>query len=136
MLCCVVLCCVVLCCVVLCCVVFCCVVLCCVVLCCVVPKALLPNGKRPRCLPKGKGKLAGLCVLCARGACVRISLAERGGVRKNLVGTPVATVVIPGAPAAPPLFPLVGADVAPATPTPSCCLAPGGPFSNVVRALA
>ena len=77
-LCCVVLCCVVLCCVVLCCVVLCCVVLCCVVLCCVVswcgvvwcgvPKALLPKGKRPGCLPTGKGKRAGLCVLCARRA--------------------------------------------------------------------
>ena len=33
---------------------------------CGVPKALLPNGKRPGCLPKGKGKRAGLCVLCAR----------------------------------------------------------------------
>ena len=33
---------------------------------CGVPKALLPNGKRPGCLPKGKGKRAGLCVLRAR----------------------------------------------------------------------
>ena len=51
-----------------CCVVLCCVVLCCVVLWCVVPKALLPKGKRPGCLPTGKGKRAGLCVLCARRA--------------------------------------------------------------------
>ena len=34
----------------------------------VVPKALLPKGKRPGCLPTGKGKRAGLCVLCARRA--------------------------------------------------------------------
>ena len=33
---------------------------------CGVPKALLPKGKRPGCLPTGKGKRAGLCVLCAR----------------------------------------------------------------------
>ena len=33
-----------------------------------VPKALLPKGKRPGCLPTGKGKRAGLCVLCARRA--------------------------------------------------------------------
>ena len=68
----VVLCCVVLRCVVLCCVVWCGVVSCCVVLCgvvlCGVPKALLPKGKRPGCLPTGKGKRAGLCVLCARRA--------------------------------------------------------------------
>ena len=31
-----------------------------------VPKALLPKGKRPGCLPTGKGKRAGLCGLCAR----------------------------------------------------------------------
>ena len=137
LLCCPVLCCAALCCVVLCCAVpcrampccavLCCVVLWCAVLCCGVPKALLPNGKRPGYLPKGKGKRAGLCVLCARSVCVRIFLAERGGARKILVGTPVATVVIPRAPAAPPLFPLVGADVAPATPTPSCYLGSGGP---------
>ena len=35
---------------------------------CGVPKALLPKGKRPGCLPTGKGKRAGLCVLCARRA--------------------------------------------------------------------
>ena len=46
---------------------------------CGVPKALLPGGKRPGCLPKGKGKGAGLCVLCARGACV----AEREGFQKK-----------------------------------------------------
>ena len=33
---------------------------------CGVAKALLPKGKRPGCLPTGKGKRAGLCVLCAR----------------------------------------------------------------------
>ena len=33
-----------------------------------VPKALLPKGKRPGCLPTGKGKRARLCVLCARRA--------------------------------------------------------------------
>ena len=33
---------------------------------CGVPKALLPKGKRPGCLPTGKGKRAGLCVSCAR----------------------------------------------------------------------
>ena len=33
---------------------------------CGVPKALLPKGKRPGCLPTGKGKRAGLCVLCVR----------------------------------------------------------------------
>ena len=33
-----------------------------------VPKALLPKGKRPGCPPTGKGKRAGLCVLCARRA--------------------------------------------------------------------
>ena len=38
----------------------------CTLPCCVVPKALLPKGKRPGCLPTGKGKRAGLCVLCAR----------------------------------------------------------------------
>ena len=35
---------------------------------CGVPKALLPKGKRTGCLPTGKGKRAGLCVLCARCA--------------------------------------------------------------------
>ena len=50
---------------------------------CGVPKALLPDGKRPGCLPKGEGKRARLCVLCARGVCVRTSLAERGGVGKK-----------------------------------------------------
>ena len=33
---------------------------------CGVPKALLPKGKRPGCLPTGKGKRAGLCVWRAR----------------------------------------------------------------------
>ena len=50
-------------------VVWCCGLWC--VSCCVrycVPKALLPKGKRPGCLPTGKGKRAGLCVLCARRA--------------------------------------------------------------------
>ena len=96
---------------------------------CGVPKALLPNGKRPGCLPKGKGKRAGLCVLCARCVWVCGSWAESGGGRKNLAGTAVAAVVIPGAPAAPPLFPLVGAGAAPATPTPSCCPGPSGPLA-------
>ena len=41
---------------------------CCGVSLCVVPKALLRKGKRPGCLPMGKGKRAGLCVLCARCA--------------------------------------------------------------------
>ena len=54
-------------CVLLCCVASRCGVLCCVALRCV-PKALLPKGKRPGCLPTGKGKQAGLCVLCARRA--------------------------------------------------------------------
>ena len=35
---------------------------------CVVPKALLPKGKTPGCLPTGKGKRAGPCVLCVRRA--------------------------------------------------------------------
>ena len=68
LLCCHVLCCAALCCAVLCCAVpcravpcravLCCALVCCAVLCCGVPKALLPNGKRPGYLPKGKGKLA------------------------------------------------------------------------------
>ena len=91
---------------------------------CGVPKALLPYGKRPGCLPKGKGKRAGLCVLCARCVWVCGSWAESGGGWKN-----VAAIVIPGAPAAPPLFPLVGAGAAPATPTPSCCSGPSGPLA-------
>ena len=108
-------------------VVWCGVVWCGVVWCGVVSKALLPNGKRPGCLPKGKGKRAGLCVLCARRVRVCGSWAERGGDWKNLAGTSVAAVVIPGAPTAPPLFPLVGAGAAPATPTPLCCPGPSGP---------
>ena len=96
---------------------------------CGVPKALLPNGKRPGCLPKGKGKRTRLCVSCARCVWVCGSWAESGGGWKNLAGTAVAAVVIPGAPAAPPLFPLVGAGAAPATPTPLCCPGPSGPLA-------
>ena len=55
---------------------------------------------------------------------------ERGS-REDLVGSPLATVLTPGAPAALPLAPLVGAGVAPAMPTPLCCPGPGGP-SGVV----
>ena len=48
---------------------------------CGVPKALLPNGKRPGCLPKGKGKRAGLCVLCAR--CVEVCCCIAGPVHSR-----------------------------------------------------
>ena len=43
------------------------------------------------------------------------------------MSSPLATALIPGAPAAPLPFLLAGAGVAPATPTPSCCPGPGGP---------
>ena len=102
----------------------------CGVVCCGVLKALLPNGNRPGCLPKGKGKRAGLCVLCARCAWVCGSWAEIGGSWANLAGTAVTAIVIPGALAAPRLFPLVGAGAAPATPTPSCCPGPSGPLAT------
>ena len=145
-LCCVVLCCVVLCCVVLCCVVLCCVcvcvvlccvvlclclclccvVLCCVVLCCVVPKALLPEGNGrdvyPRVQVNGRG-----CVCCVRAVCMCVGLGGERGTREDLVGSPLATVLIPGAPAALPPAPLAGVGAAPAMPTPSCCPGPGGP---------
>ena len=101
-LCCVVLCCVVLCCVVLCCVVLCCVVLCCVVLCCGVLC-------RRRCYQKAKGrdvyprvKVNGLgCVCCVRAVRKCVGLGRGRGSRGDLVSSPLATALFPGAPAAP-----------------------------------
>ena len=133
LMCCVVLCCVVLCCVVLCCVVLCCVVLCCVVLCCVVLCCVVLC--RRRCYQKAKGRdvyprvqVNGLgCVCCVRAVRKCVGLGRGRGSRGDLVSTPLATALIPGAPAAPLPFLLAGAGVAPATPTPSCCPGPGGP---------
>ena len=132
-LCCVVLCCVVLCCVVLCCVVLCCVVLCCVVLCCVVLCCVVLC--RRRCYQKAKGrdvyprvKVNGLgCVCCVHAVRKCVGLGRGRGSRGDLVSSPLATALIPGAPAAPLPFLLAGAGAAPATPTPSCCPGPGGP---------
>ena len=91
-----------------------------------VPKALLPEGNGrdvyPRVQVNGRG-----CVCCMRAVCMCVGPGGERGSREDLVGTPLATVHTPGAPAALPLAPLVGAGVVPAVPTPSCCPGPGGP---------
>ena len=107
----------------------CCVVLCCVVLCCVVPKALLPEGKGrdvyPRVQVNGRG-----CVCGVRAVCKCVDSGGERGSREDLVVTPLATVLTPGAPAVPLLSPLAGAGVTPAMPTPFCCPGPGGPSAT------
>ena len=130
-LCCAVLCCAVLCCAVLrcavlrcaalCCAALCCAVLCCAavlrsaVLCCAVPKALLPEGNGrdvyPRVQVNGRG-----CVCCVRAVCMCVGPGGERGSREDLVGPPLATVLTPGAPAALPLAPLVGALYTPGGP--------------------
>ena len=132
-LCCVVLCCVVLCCVVLCCVVLCCVVLCCVVLCCAVSccvvlccaEGTVTTRQWPGCLPTGTGKREG-CVCSVRAVRKCVVIGGKGGSRGNLDVTLLVTAVILGAPVVLPLSPPADAGVARATPTPSCCLGPGG----------
>ena len=126
-------CCVLLCCVVLCCVVLCRVVSCRVVSCRVVSCRVVLC--RRRCYQKAKGrdvyprvKVNGLgCVCCVRAVRKCVGLGRGRGSRGDLVSSPLATALIPGAPAAPLPFLLAGAGAAPATPTPSCCPGPGGP---------
>ena len=110
-------------------VVWCGVVWCGVVWCGVVwcAEGAVTRRQRPGCLPTGTGKRAGLCLLRARRVYVCRSWRGEGGSREDLVSTPLAAVLTPGAPAALPLAPLVGVGVAPAVPTPSCCPGPGGP---------
>ena len=90
---------------------------------------------RRRCYQKAKGrdvyprvKVNGLgCVCCVRAVRKCVGLGRGRGSRGDLVSSPLATALIPGAPAAPLPFLLAGAGAAPATPTPSCCPGPGGP---------
>ena len=93
---------------------------------CGVPKALLPEGNGrdvyPRVRVNGRG-----CVCCVRAVCMCVGLGGERGSREDLVGSPLATVLTPGAPAALPPAPLAGAGAAPAMPTPSCCPGLGGP---------
>ena len=56
--------------------------------------------------------MAGMC--CVRAVCMCVGPGGERGSRGDLVGTPLATVLTPGALAALPLAPLVGAGVAPA----------------------
>ena len=93
---------------------------------CGVPKALLPKGKRPGVYPRVKVNGLG-CVCCVRAVRKCVGLGRGRGSRGDLVSSPPATALIPGAPAAPPPFLLAGASAAPAMPTPSCCPGPGGP---------
>ena len=89
---------------------------------------------RRRCYQKAKGpdvyprvKVNGLgCVCCVRAVRKCVGLGKGRGSRGDLVSSPLATALIPGAPAAPLPFLLAGAGAAPATPTPSCCPGPGG----------
>ena len=88
---------------------------------------------RRRCYQRAKGRdvyprvqVNGLgCVCCVRAVRKCVGLGRGRGSRGDLVSTPLATALIPGAPAAPLPFLLAGAGVAPATPTPSCCPGPG-----------
>ena len=90
---------------------------------------------RRRCYQKAKGrdvyprvKVNGLgCVCGVRAVRKCVGLGRGRGSRGDLVSSPLATALIPGAPAAPLPFLLAGAGAAPATPTPSCCPGPGGP---------
>ena len=90
---------------------------------------------RRRCYQRAKGQdvyprvqLNGLgCVCCVRAVRKCVGLGRGRGSRGDLVSSPLATALIPGAPAAPLPFLLAGAGAAPATPTPSCCPGPGGP---------
>ena len=90
---------------------------------------------RRRCYQKAKGrdvyrrvKVNGLgCVCCVRAVRKCVGLGRGRGSRGDLLSSPLATALIPGAPAAPLPFLLAGAGAAPATPTPSCCPCPGGP---------
>ena len=90
---------------------------------------------RRRCYQKAKGrdvyprvKVNGLgCVCCVRAVRKCVGLGRGRGSRGDLVSSPLATALFPGAPAAPLPFLLAGAGAAPATPTPSCCPGPGGP---------
>ena len=81
----------------------------------------------PGRLPTGTGKWEG-CVYSVRSVrkCVDISGKSRG----DMEVTHQATAISLEAPAALPLSPPVGAGAAPATPTPSCCLGPGGPSAT------
>ena len=96
---------------------------------CGVPKALLPEGNGqdvyPRVHVNGRG-----CVCCVRAVCKCVDPGGERGGREDLVVTSLATVLTPGAPSVPLLAPLAGAGVAPAMPTPSCCLGPGGPSAT------
>ena len=88
---------------------------------------------RRRCYQRAKGrdvyprvKVNGLgCVCCVRAVRKCVGLGRGRGSRGDLVSSPLATALFPGAPAAPLPFLLAGAGVAPATPTPSCCPGPG-----------
>ena len=90
---------------------------------------------RRRCYQRAKGrdvyprvKVNGLgCVCCVRAVRKCVGLGRGRGSRGDLVSSPLATALLPGAPAAPLPFLLAGAGAAPATPTPSCCPGPGGP---------
>ena len=90
---------------------------------------------RRRCYQKAKGRnvyprvqVNGLgCVCCVRAVRKCVGLGRGRGSRGDLVSSPPATALIPGAPAAPLPVLLDGAGVAPATPTPFCCSGPGGP---------
>ena len=93
---------------------------------CGVPKALLPEGNGRDVYPRVQVNGLG-CVCCVRAVCTCVGPGGERGSREDLVGSPSATVLTPGAPGAPLLAPLAGAGAAPATPTPSCCPGPGGP---------
>ena len=90
---------------------------------------------RRRCQQKAKGRdvyprvqvngLGFVCCVHAVRKCV--GLGRGRGSQGDLVSSPLATTLIPGALAAPLPFLLAGAGVAPATFTPSCCPGPGGP---------
>ena len=90
---------------------------------------------RGRCYQKAKGRdvyprvlVNGLgCVCCVRAVRKCVGLGRGRGSRGDLVSSPLATALIPGAPAAPLPILLAGASAAPATPTLSCCPGPGGP---------
>ena len=62
----------------------------------------------------------------ARAVCKCVVIGGKRGSRGNLDVTLLATAVIPEVPVVLPLSPPAGVGVAPVTPTPLCCLGPGG----------
>ena len=79
----------------------------------------------PGCLPMGTSKREG-CVYSARAVCRCVVNGGKRGSWGHLDDTHQANVVIPVVPTVLPPSPLAGAGVAPAIPTSSCCLGPGG----------